>query len=298
VASLDRGIDAATDERRADGAAVERDREAVTRLPGNAETRPHRAAGERGVGPQPQAAFAAHLGAKQRRDVVGKTAEGGGDVVAILVLDRDRRRRDGRDTAGRRAERAMAGDRLVERESGENGRRPAGDGDRPEAEEASPTRDDRTPGMATYSYSKRLAHEPPVRPSTGQVEPLEVVAQEASPSEVTAVSSARRAGLAIHCRAACEDFGNAVMTSLRKGSSIRPASIVRRVNGVRDVARRRVFRPLGQCQSSPFRVDCHQGRATARDRRESPGQADERRCDGPELTESEVRVVPLPPRSG
>jgi len=34
-------------------------------------------------------------------------------------------------------------------------------------------------------------------------------------------------------------------------------------------------------------------------RRPTPGgQADERRCDGPELTESEVRVVPLPPRSG
>ena len=43
VASLDRGIDAATDERRADGAAVERDREAVTRCqatPKRARTAP------------------------------------------------------------------------------------------------------------------------------------------------------------------------------------------------------------------------------------------------------------------
>jgi hypothetical protein len=43
---------------------------------------------------------------------------------------------------------------------------------------------------------------------------------------MTSAGSARRAGFAIRCRVACEDFGNAVMISLRKGSRYgRPVSL-------------------------------------------------------------------------
>jgi len=43
---------------------------------------------------------------------------------------------------------------------------------------------------------------------------------------MTSAGSARRAGFAIRCRVACEDFGNAVMISLRKGCRYgRPVSL-------------------------------------------------------------------------
>src|SRR5205085_10424054 len=115
--------------------------------------------------PEAQAAFAADLGAKQRRDVVAVPAEGGGDVIAVRVLYSDRRRRDPGSGARRRDERAMARDRLVERESGNNVRRREDDNDPTEAEQALPTSDQQAPEETVRRSSKSFAG-----PSAGSAE--------------------------------------------------------------------------------------------------------------------------------
>src|SRR5205085_9023481 len=117
------GVEVAAAERDGDRRAGERDGMAVAGLPRDTEAGADAGVEGASRGPEAQAAFAADLGAKQRRDVVAEPAEGGGDVIAVRVLYSDRRRRDPGSGARRRDERAMARDRLVERESGNNVRR-------------------------------------------------------------------------------------------------------------------------------------------------------------------------------